>query len=83
MMTQVTNDQMLLMTLNHWEKQNKKKYKKNQQFLEQEARAAVNLTRQEMEAIKKVVPGMTDWEAWTEARTLFCITPMPTNPEEE
>ena len=40
-----------------------------------EAGAIAGLARMEMDAIKAIAPGMTDNEAWSEARSLFLVRP--------
>ncbi|MCF0248399.1 MAG: hypothetical protein HUJ86_07310 [Synergistes sp.] len=39
-----------------------------------DAVARAELTRMEMDTIKLVAPDMTDEEAWSESRGIFCIT---------
>lgn len=40
-----------------------------------EAGGMASLARMEMDAIKAIAPGMTDDEAWSEARSLFLVRP--------
>ncbi|HCR84483.1 MULTISPECIES: hypothetical protein [Synergistaceae] len=35
------------------------------------------LTKKEMTNLQKIVPGMSDYEAWTETMQEYCITPYP------
>ena len=35
------------------------------------------MTKKEMTNLQKIVPGMSDYEAWTETMQEYCITPYP------
>jgi len=35
------------------------------------------LTKKEMTNLQKIVPGMSDYEAWNETMQEYCITPYP------
>jgi len=35
------------------------------------------MTKREMINLQKIVPGMSDYEAWTETMQTYCITPYP------
>jgi hypothetical protein len=80
----MTIEKMMQMTLDTWRMYFPKKYRKlGKERALVEARACALLTRSEMDTIKMMVPGMSDYEAWTEARTLFCIAPPPEIDEDE
>ena len=34
-------------------------------------------TKKAMTNLQKIVPGMSDYEAWTETMQIYCITPYP------
>ena len=80
----MTNEEMVQMTLNNWRMFFPKQYRKlGKERALVEATACAKLTRSEMDAIKMVVPGMSDAEAWTEARCLFCMKAPPVIEEDE
>ncbi len=78
MMDTMTDGKMLSMTLDHWTRKFRKACRiSGKEKILATAKAAVALTRREMDAIKLLSPGMGDYEAWTEARGLYCITAKP------
>jgi hypothetical protein len=78
----MTDAEMIQITLNHWKMNYPKEFKALGKNALTEATAAVKMTRWEMDALKQVNPGMSDREAWTGARCLFCLK-KPYVPEEE
>ena len=78
----MTDAEMIQITLNHWKMNYPKEFKALGKNALTEATADVKMTRWEMDALKQVNPGMSDREAWTEARRLFCLK-KPYVPEEE
>ncbi len=74
----ITNLEMLQVTLDYWKGYYPERVKKlGEARVMREAKACVKLTLKEMEAIMVIAPGMTRYEAWTEARNLFCFQPPP------
>jgi len=74
----VTEEEMVLVVLEYWEQFHRSRYRKlGRERALREARACARLTRKEMDALKLIVPGMTDYEAWTETRNIFCFNPPP------
>ena len=72
----MTPKAMAQTTLNHWTRN----YREETQalpkdWLLRQAEAGAQLTRQEMDVL--VAGGLQEEQAWTEARSLFCLTPPP------
>ena len=78
----MTDAEMIQITLNHWKMNYPKEFKALGKNALTDATADGKMTRWEMDALKQVTPGMSDREAWTEARRLFCLK-KPYVPEEE
>lgn len=72
----MTMAEMAQATLNHWRREYPKEYRRlSKEEALRQAKACASLTQMEMEALKLVHPGMTDYEAWVESRHLFCMKP--------
>jgi len=72
----MTEAEIAQITLDHWRREYPKEYRKlSREEALRQARGCATLTLMEMKALKLVHPGMTDYEAWTESRHLFCMNP--------
>lgn len=70
----MTIEEMQQMTLNHWRKTFPQMVAKlSPKKLMEESLACAQLTRMEMDTLKQGT-GLSEQEAWAEARTLFCLT---------
>jgi|GEM_PF-986619 len=79
----MTEAEMTQITLDHWRREYPKEFKKlSWDKALRQARACASLTQMEMRTLKLTHPGMTDYEAWTESRHLFCMKPPQTHDDE-
>lgn len=77
----MTLEEMQAITLRHWKENYPQGLKAlGPKMAERQALACAKLTRMEMDALKAV--GVDEETAWTEARSLFCLTPPPEIEEE-
>ena len=65
-------------TMEHWMIYFPRVWKKaDHQEAKKLAMLLAKLTKKEMTNLQKIVPGMSDYEAWTETMQEYCITPYP------
>ena len=71
----MTLDEMQQITLNHWRATDPARMRKlGPARVQEESLACAKLTRLEMNTLTK--GGMSEEEAWAEARNLFCLASM-------
>lgn len=71
----MTLEEMQQITLNHWRATDPSRMKKlGPARVQEESLACAKLTRLEMDTLMK--GGMSEEQAWTEARGIFCLASM-------
>ena len=72
----MTPKEMTQITLNHWTTNYRKEIQSlPRTWLLRQAQACASLTRLEMDA--QIAAGASEEQAWSEARSLFCMAPPP------